>query len=175
MESDLLQVEFDSHVDGADDVLELRYDVRVLDCGGGGGRGGHRSVDRGASSQARLAGSVGLAAPGAQETLRGPVVGGAQHVVRGLAQQPTRGLAGSLGGEPSETVQVGLLPAGLLGLLGGGGDHLVLLHGVVGRPDTGDVKARRRQHLIHDESSGPSFDLKIINIILYSIIDCVTT
>ena len=115
MEGNLLEVELDAHVDSADDVLQLRYDVR-----GGAGAGA------------------------AQHALGGPVVGGAQHVVRSLAcaQQGARGLAGCLRGEPSEAVHVGLLPVGLLGLLGGGSDQLVLLHGMVGDPDTRDVEIR---------------------------------
>ena len=146
MEGNLLEVELDAHVDSADDVLQLRYDVRggLLESRGGGGGGGDRSIDWSSSSQACRAWSLGVPAGAAQHALGGPVVGGAQHVVRSLAcaQQGARGLAGCLRGEPSEAVHVGLLPVGLLSLLGGGSDQLVLLHGMVGDPDTRDVEIR---------------------------------
>ena len=78
-----------------------------------------------------------------------------EHVVRGLAgaEQVAGGVAaGRLRGEPAEAVggAAETAAAALLGLPCAGRDHLVLLHCMVRRPNTRDVEAGARQHLIHD-------------------------
>ena len=145
MESDLLEVELDPHVDGADDVLQLGDDVVVRGLVHGRrhrSRRRHGSVNwTGAGSDTvwQSAGETRSCGGGAQEVLGRPVVA-PQHVV---GRHGRGRVARVLGSEASEAVEVVLLPL-VLRLLGRGRDHLVLLHGMVRGPDTRNVETWRR-------------------------------